>query len=413
MNVVLVGNGGREHALAWRIAKSPSLTRLVATAPNPGFDGIAEVIPAEGPDAIAALAVKIGAGLVVVGPEAPLAAGVSDALARVGIPCFGPMAGAAKIEASKSFAKDVIIAAGVPTARSMVVEFAHEASVRAAEVRCDLGNVVVKADGLAAGKGVWVCPDGASARNALTAARVYGPQALLEDLLVGPEVSLFALCDGTRAVVLPALQDHKRLRDGDEGPNTGGMGAYAPCPLIDPQLAQALCDRIHAPVLAELDRRGTPFRGLLYAGLMLTAEGPKVLEFNARFGDPETQPLMMLWEDDILPWLLGAAIGELPVGQPRFASGSACCVVLAAAGYPETPERGVMLPLGEGGDDAMVFYAGVQRTAAGLVTAGGRVLGVTARGVDIREARDRAYALAKTWEFAGAQWRSDIAAAAL
>ncbi len=416
MNVVLVGGGGREHALAWRIAKSPTLSRLVFTHENPGFVGLGVVDAASSIDGMVDVAVRARADLVVVGPEGPLAAGLVDRLDAVGIPCFGPSQAASRLESSKAFAKEIMAEAGVPTAGALVADLDDKASFEAAVARCRRGDVVVKADGLAAGKGVVVCASGEDAVAALLGMReAFGDAArtvVLEDLLVGPEVSLLALCDGERAVPMLSAQDHKRLLDGDQGPNTGGMGAYAPCSLVDVASFEALCEQVHVPVLRAMAARGTPFRGVLYAGLMMTPEGPRVLEFNARFGDPETQPLMVLWDEDLLPWLYGAAIGHVPSGRPRFRAGAACCVVLAAEGYPDDPHTGVVVPVGEQPTGGEVFFAGTRRVQEQLVSSGGRVLGVTGFGPDVGAARRGAYAVVDGWRFAGAQLRSDIAARA-
>lgn len=416
MRVLLVGNGGREAALAWRIARSPSVSALTVTAPNPGWPASAALRPASHDDAIVAIVREQGSDLVVVGPEAPLARGLADRLRAVGIPVFGPDAAAARLESSKAFAKEVMQAAGVPTARALVVHRSEPADLAAAEARIAEGRVVVKADGLAAGKGVFVCPTPEEAREALREiwSGRFGAAAdrlVLEDLLTGPEVSVFALCDGERAVALPSAQDHKRLADGDQGPNTGGMGAIAPCPLLDPAETERVVEQVHVPVLRELARRGTPFRGLLYAGLMLTPEGPRVLEFNVRFGDPECQPLMCLWEDDVIPWLHGAATGRLPECRPKFADGAACCVVLASAGYPLSAELGVAIPEPGPQEGVVVFHAGTTRDEDGVLrTHGGRVLGITGVGADLEEARRRAYAAVQGWRFPGAQVRTDIGA---
>ncbi len=407
MRVVLVGSGGREHALAWRIAQSPSLTSLVVVHDNPGWPAAAERRPANTVEAI--VEVSRGADLVVVGPEVWLEAGLADALATAGIPCFGPTQAAARLETSKSFAKQVMEEAGVPTAKALVVALDDPM----ADARCGRGDVVLKVDGLAAGKGVFVCGPGDEALAALAEIRNGGfgasaARLVLEDRLSGPEVSLFALCDGERAVPLLSAQDHKRLMDGDQGPNTGGMGAYAPCPLVGWEDGRSLVEAVHVPVLRAMARRGTPFRGLLYAGLMMTRQGPKVLEFNARFGDPETQALMMLWDEDVLPWLHGAATGKLPAGDLRFVEGAACCVVVAAEGYPASPTKGTMIPNGASPASGVTFFAGVKQQGDARVVDGGRVLGITAVGTSLAEARDRAYAAVPSWRFAGAQFRTDI-----
>lgn len=415
MRVLLVGNGGREAALAWRIARSPSLGSLTVTAPNPGWPEPARVVPCADLQAIVSLAVAERSDLVVVGPEAPLAAGLADALIERGILVFGPTRAAARLESSKAFAKEVMRAAGVPTAPAWVVDCADPAQVAAARDRCARGRVVIKADGLAAGKGVFVCPSADEAARALQALRAgklgaASDRLVLEDLLEGPEVSVFGLSDGARVVPLLSAQDHKRLADGDRGPNTGGMGAYAPCPLVDEATAERIVDTVHRPVIAEMARRGTPFRGVLYAGLMMTEHGPRVLEFNVRFGDPECQALMCLWADDVLLWLHAAAAGALPEGRrPAVAPGAACCVVLAAAGYPDEPVRGVVMREAQPIDGVVVFHAGSQREPDGtLRTTGGRVLGVTGVGLDLADARARAYAGVAAWRFPGAQVRSDI-----
>ena len=419
MRILLVGHGGREAALAWRIAQSPTLTSLTVAGGNPGWPSLATLRLAQTPTEIADLAVEIGADLVVVGPEAPLAAGAADVLASRGIPCFGPKAAAARLEASKSFAKEIMAEAGVPTAAAVLVDRTNPASVAEGRARCDRGMVVIKADGLAAGKGVIVCHTAEEAHAGLEElwGDRFGASAdrlVLEDLLIGPEVSLFALCDGTRAVALPSSQDHKTLLEDGKGPNTGGMGAYTPCPLVDAELGRSLVQSVHQKVVDVMAARGTPFRGLLYAGLMMTAEGPKVLEFNVRFGDPECQPLMSLWTSDILPWLHGAAIGALPKGQPEFSKGSACCVVLASAGYPLTSDKGRAIPEPAPTPGVEVFFAGAKRTDDGVLrTNGGRVLGITGLGDDIHVARANAYAALPNWFFEGAQYRKDIGNQAL
>ncbi len=416
MRVLLVGNGGREAALAWRLARSPTLGNLTVTGANPGWPQGVEVRPATTVAEIVKLARHCRAELVVVGPEAPLAAGLADALASAGIPCFGPSRQAARLESSKAFAKEVCAAAGVPTADALVVDASSAEDLERARERCRMGRVVVKADGLAAGKGVYVCPDPESALAALDEVAQHGEaarQLVLEDLLVGPEVSVFALCDGKRAVPLPSAQDHKQLLDGGRGPNTGGMGAYAPCPLVDANAARKLCAAIHQPVVDEMARRGTPFRGVLYAGLMMTPDGPRVLEFNVRFGDPECQPLMVLWDEDVLPWLHGAATGSLPWGHPKLGRGAACCVVLASAGYPATSTRGTPILEPPPTEGVIVFHAATTRGDDGVLrTDGGRVLGVTGVGPDLETARARAYAAVYGWRFEGAQLRTDIGASA-
>ncbi len=414
MRIVLVGHGGREAALAYRLVRSASCTELVVTGANPGWPAPAVVRPASGVAALVALAVDLEADLVVCGPEAPLAEGLADALLLEGIPCFGPSRPAALLETSKAFAKEIMAEAGVPTAGAVVADLTTEEGRAAALARADRGDVVVKADGLAAGKGVVVCHTAEEAHAAIEHLQRLGAAAqrvLLEDRLTGPEVSLFALCDGERVAVLPSARDHKQLLDGGEGPNTGGMGAVVPCADVGTGLAESLAQAIHAPVVRTMAARGTPFRGLLYAGLMLTPDGPKVLEFNVRFGDPECQPLMAIWEDDLARWLHGAATGRLPEGRPQFADKHACCVVLASAGYPASKEVGVAIPEPPDGEGVVAFHAGTRRESDGrLVTAGGRVLGICAVADTPEAARRRAYAALPGWTFPGAQWRTDVGA---
>jgi phosphoribosylamine---glycine ligase len=401
VRVLLVGSGGREHALAWKLAQAPSLNELHAAPGSPGIarDGECHPIRAEDPEGILALAHALDADLVVVGPEAPLVDGLADVLRPAGLAVFGPSAAAATIEGSKSFAKDVMTAAGVPTATQLAV----------ARPPC-----VVKADGLAAGKGVYICRTQAELDSALRAVSALGSAFVVEELLDGPEVSIFALCDGRDAVPLPAAQDYKRAFDDDDGPNTGGMGSYAPVPGIGEGAVEEVLDAVHRPVLAELARRGAPFVGVLFAGLMLTDDGPKVLEFNCRFGDPETQSLLPLLGGDLVELLAAAAAGELAGTPVEVTSGAAVTVVLAAAGYPESGDRGSAI---EGIEDAeaagaLVFHAGTALHGSRLVTNGGRILGVTGRGVTIGDARAAAYDAAELIAFDGARRRQDIALAA-
>ena len=396
MKVLVVGSGAREHALAWRLSQSPILTELHAAPGNPGIAKLGRCHPlrADDADGLLDLAVTIEADLVVIGPEGPLVAGVADELRRNGVAVFGPSAEAARIEGSKTFAKDVLRAAGVPAAATLSV----------ARTPC-----VVKADGLASGKGVFVCRTAAELDEALRAVTSFGSGVVIEELLEGEEVSLFALSDGRRLVPLAAAQDFKRIGDGDVGPNTGGMGAYSPVSWLDD--AAGLVERIHQPVINELARRGAPFVGCLFAGLMMTAEGPKVLEFNARFGDPETQALLELLESPLGVVLLAAAEGRLhELDGLRWRDGSAVTVVMAAEGYPGSPRRGDPITGVERAerDGGVVIHAGTGRTDGTLVTAGGRVLAVTATGSDLAEARHRAYAAVSHVEFAGAQYLSLI-----
>ena len=415
MRVLIVGNGGREVALAWRIAQSPSLSQLYATADNSGWPSGVKVRPSRGVEEQALLAAELGVDLVVVGPEAPLADGLADALNALKIPCFGPEMAAARLEASKSFAKTVMAEAGVATASAVVAELNNSVDRVALIERLSKGNVVLKADGLAAGKGVFVCPtreEALAALRELESGR-FGAAAghvVAEDLLTGPEVSLFALSDGERVVALLPCQDHKRLGDGDTGPNTGGMGAYAPCELLSAAEADAMVQAIHLPVIRALAKRGAPYRGVLYAGLMLTGDGPRVLEFNVRFGDPECQALMALWDEDILPWLYGAARGRLPTGKPHFRHGAAVVVVLASAGYPQSSRKGdaILEPILP--PNVQVFHAATHRHDDGVLrTFGGRVLGVTGLGDTLFDAVEAAYAQVPRCHFEGMQFRRDIA----
>ena len=408
MHVLLVGGGGREHALAWKIAQSPLLTRLSTTEDNPGFPAGA-FSPEAGADPVA-WSTAHGVDLVVIGPEAPLAAGLVDALNAAGIAAFGPSRAAARLEASKTFAKEVMDAAGVPTAGWAVYT---DPAVAAAAIQ---GPCVVKADGLAAGKGVVVADTAEEARAAVADALggrfgAAGAQVLVEDRLTGPEVSVLAICDGTRAIPLLPARDHKRRFDADAGPNTGGMGAICPPVGVSTALVEEVRRRVLQPVVEAMARAGAPFRGILYAGLMLTPDGPKVLEFNARFGDPECQPLLMMLDEDLLPLLVAAAQGELEDRPLRWRDGACCCVVQVSDGYPGAYPKGRALqPLPAATPDAVVFVAGARRAGDQLVTSGGRVLGVTAWGPDREAARARAYGLVSEVGFEGASWRTDIGA---
>jgi phosphoribosylamine--glycine ligase len=398
VRVLLVGSGGREHALAWKLAQAPGVTALHAAPGNPGIASLGDCHPvrAEDGEALLGLARSLDVDLAIVGPEAPLVAGVADELRRNGVSVFGPGRAAARIEGSKSFAKDVMAAAGVPTAATLAV----------ARPPC-----VVKVDGLAAGKGVFVCETSEELDAGLRAAAAFDGPIVIEELLRGDEVSVFALADGQRVVPFAAAQDFKRLGDGDTGPNTGGMGSYSPVPGFDADEVAELVDRVHRPVVDELARRGSPFVGLLFAGLMLTEEGPKVLEFNARFGDPETQSMLPLVEGDLLGALAAAAGGDLEGVAVELRPEAAVTVVLAGAGYPErsdsgTPIEGITAAEASG---ALVFQAGTALRGDRLVTNGGRVLCVTATGTTVGEARERAYAGCEQIRFDGAHYRRDVA----
>jgi phosphoribosylamine---glycine ligase len=399
MNVLVVGSGGREHALAWKLAQSADLGELHAAPGNPGIARHATCHPvrAEDAESLLGLCRQCGIDLVVIGPEAPLVSGVADDLRHGGVTVFGPSGAAAMIEGSKSFAKDVMKSAGVPTARELVEPVAP---------------CVIKADGLAAGKGVFVCRTDAEVEAAWPRAQALGDRVVVEELLEGEEVSLFALCDGAATVALPAAQDAKRLRDGDEGPNTGGMGAYAPVPFLSARDREELVEAVHGPVLEELAKRGSPFVGLLYAGLMLTEDGARTLEFNCRFGDPETQAILPLLEGDLLDALAGAAGGDLAGASVDVADGAAATVVLAAPGYPDAPEVGSALSGLEEAEAAggLVFHAGTALRDGALLSAGGRVLNVTAVGPSLTDAREQAYAALDHIRLDGAQFRTDIGA---
>ncbi len=407
MRVLLIGSGGREHALAVALAADPAVEQLIAAPGNPGIAGLAEVrdVQATDPAAVAALAVETAADLVVIGPEAPLVAGVADAVRAKGIACFGPSAAAARLEGSKEFAKDVMAAAGVPTAR-------YHACTSEAEVQRALDDFgpphVVKNDGLAAGKGVVVT---SSAGEALAHARECG-RVVVEEYLSGPEVSLFVVTDSTAALPLMPAQDFKRVADGDQGPNTGGMGAYAPLPWAPPDLVSRVMTETVEPTLAEMRRRGTPFAGLLYVGLALTPDGPKVIEFNARFGDPETQVVLALLATPLGGLLMAAATGTLAAHPPlEWRPGAAVTVVVASHNYPGTPRTGDVIT---GADRPGVIHAGTARRADGaLVSAGGRVLSVTATGGDLAAARAAAYALLDGVHLDGSHHRTDIALTAV
>jgi phosphoribosylamine--glycine ligase len=417
--ILLVGSGGREHALAWKLAQSPLVDLVIAAPGNPGIAALAKVtcipVQAEAVAELVAAAVAEKADLVVCGPETALVAGLGDAVRAAGLAFFGPSRAAAEIEGSKSYAKALMARAGVPTAAFGVFDDLDGAL---AFVDAQAAPVVVKADGLAAGKGVVVAASKDEARAAvrrMLAERAFGAagaRVVLEERLAGREVSMMALCDGTRIVLLASAEDHKAVGDGDVGPNTGGMGTYSPSPLVDEQLGQQILETIFVPTLRALREDGRPFSGLLYGGLMLTPDrGPMVIEWNCRFGDPETQSVLMRLEDDLYPWLAGVAAGVMPEGTPRWRPGAAVCVVLASQGYPGKARTGDGIDLAgvPAGGDVIAFHAGTARDADGrLVTAGGRVLGITARGADFAEARARAYGAVEKAHFPGMHFRRDI-----
>jgi len=406
VRVLVIGSGGREHALVRALAADPEVSELHAAPGNPGIASLAQVhaVSATDPADVVRLAERLGVDLVVVGPEAPLVAGVADAVRAAGIPVFGPDAAAARIEGSKAFAKDVMLAAGVPTAEARVASTPAEA----ADALDAFGApYVVKDDALAAGKGVVVTEDRALAlAHAASCGRV-----VIEEYLDGPEVSLFALCDGSTAVPMLLAQDFKRARDGDLGPNTGGMGAYTPLPWAPDGLVDDVMDRVVRPTIAELAGRGAPYRGVLYVGLALTGKGPKVVEFNARFGDPETQVLLDRLATPLGGLLRAAAVGELAAAPAlRWHSGAAVTVVLAAEGYPESPAKGDKITIDSSPQsDGYLLQAGTALVGGDLVTAGGRVLSAVGSGPDLAAARAAAYAAAGRASFRGGWHRNDIA----
>jgi phosphoribosylamine--glycine ligase len=391
--VLVVGSGGREHALVWSLARSGGVDELHAAPGNPGIAALAHCHPvrAEDHSALVSLARELRIDLVVVGPEAPLVAGLADELRHHGITVFGPGAAAAQIEGSKSFAKDVLDAAGVATARTLST----------AEPPC-----VIKLDGLAAGKGVWVCHTQAERDSALEVAQAFGQPFHVEELLEGLELSVFAVAAGEDAVAFPPARDYKRVGDGDSGPNTGGMGSFSPLPDVADGAAAAILEEVHFPVLRELAHRGTPFQGLLYAGLMRTEDGLRVIEFNCRFGDPETQSLLPRLESDLLPLLAG------DLSQPpELAGRAAVTVVLAGGDYPGSSDRGTPI---EGVEEAeaagaLVLHAGTALHGGRLVTNGGRILDVVGLGATVEEARTAAYDAVARIDFAGMRYRTDIA----
>jgi phosphoribosylamine---glycine ligase len=407
--VLLVGGGGREHALVRTLGRSPQRPELLAAPGNAGIarDGV-ECLP---DDDLAGLAREREVDFVVVGPEAPLVAGLVDELAAAGIAAFGPSREAARIEGSKAYAKQLMRDCGVPTASHVLFRDREEA---VAHLACASYPAVLKADVLAAGKGVIIAADEREARAALDVffgeKRFGETEVVLEQFLEGEELSLLALCDGERAVPLAPAQDYKRIFDGDEGPNTGGMGSYSPVPGVDAEEADQIARAVHQPIVDELRRRGTPFHGVLYAGLMMTAAGPKVLEYNCRFGDPETQAVLPRLRSDLLELLEASARrGGLAGMEPEWSPDWAVTVVLASRGYPESSSKGDVIRGLDEVEDAEVFHAGTAERDGELVTAGGRVLNVTALGSSPGEARDRAYAAADRIEFDGRQMRRDIA----
>jgi len=416
MNVLLIGSGGREHALAWKLAQSPKLDRLFAAPGNPGIAEHAEIVALDVGDhaAVADFCRDHAIRLVVIGPEAPLVDGLGDSLRAAGLAVFGPDKAAAQLEGSKGFTKDLCAREGIPTAA-----YRRFADSRAALAGLDGFSlpVVIKADGLAAGKGVVIAESRAEAEAAITdmfggGFGGAGAEVVIEEFLTGEEASFFALTDGRTVVPLGSAQDHKRVGDGDVGPNTGGMGAYSPAPVLTPALEARAMAEIVEPTVRAMAAAGTPYSGVLYAGLMLTAEGPKLIEYNARFGDPECQVLMMRLEDDLVQLLLAVAEGRLAqIDPPRLSAETALTVVMAARGYPGTPEKGghiAGIAGAEAATGAKVFHAGTATEGGALVAHGGRVLNVTARAPDIRAAQTAAYRAAEAIDFPSGFFRRDI-----
>ncbi|MDP6438245.1 MAG: phosphoribosylamine--glycine ligase [Candidatus Brocadiia bacterium] len=421
MKVLVVGGGGREHALVWKMAQSPLVTKLYAAPGNAGIEELAECVPI-GAEDIAELrrfALEKVIDLTVVGPEAPLCAGIVDAFQARGLKVFGPTQKAARIEGSKVFAKQLMERHGIPTANFRAFESAERAK---AYIEMVGAPIVVKADGLAAGKAVIVCATEEQALKAVNRIMIEGEfgasgeQVLVEDCLVGEEASCLAITDGETIAIMPSCQDHKPAFDGDEGPNTGGMGAYSPAPVITPVMHRAVERDVIVQAIHAMNREGRDYAGVLYAGIMVVDNAPYVLEFNCRFGDPETQPLLMRLKSDLVPILFAAAEGRLDEAVFEWHDGAALCVVMASGGYPGSYRKG--LPIGgldevAGMEDVVVFHAGTRRSGGRVVTNGGRVLGVTARGATIREAQKMAYEAAGKIHFEGAHFRTDIGSKAI
>jgi phosphoribosylamine--glycine ligase len=415
VNILILGSGGREHALAWAVKQNPKCDRLIVAPGNAGIAGIAECAALDMRDgaAVVAFCAEAAIDLVIVGPEAPLAAGVADATRAAGIATFGPSAAAARLEASKAFAKEVCDAAGAPTAGW--ARFS-DAEAALAHVRAQGAPIVVKADGLAAGKGVVVAMTLAEAEEAVTAMLggslgAAGTELVIEEFMGGEEASFFVLCDGETAVPMGSAQDHKRVGEGDTGPNTGGMGAYSPAPIFTPEIEAQVMTAIIRPTLAEMARRGTPYQGVLYAGLMIEGGRVRLVEYNVRFGDPEAQVLMLRLGAQALDLIQACAAGRLDSVRPVWAGDHALTVVVAARGYPGAPVRGGAIHGLDAVPEtpaAVVFHAGTEMADGQIVAAGGRVLNATARGASLREARDRAYGLVDRINFPDGFCRRDI-----
>jgi phosphoribosylamine---glycine ligase len=415
MNVLLLGSGGREHALAWALSASPLLSKLFCAPGNAGIAEVAQCIPLDPADhdSIIQFCRDERIGLVVIGPEAPLVAGLGDVLAASGLRYFGPTKSAARLEGSKGFTKDLCRVAGIPTAAYGRFMDREAAKTYLASQRMP---IVVKADGLAAGKGVIIAetrPDAEAAVEACFSGAfgAAGSEVVIEEFLVGEEASFFALCDGVTALPLASAQDHKRVGDGDTGPNTGGMGAYSPAPIMTAEMSERVMAEIIRPTVKEMAARGTPFKGVLFAGLMITAAGPKLIEYNVRFGDPETQVLMMRLKSDLLAALLATTDGVLANFDLRWSDEAALTVVMAANGYPGRPEKGTEirgLDLANADPNVEIFHAGTKRDGDRIIADGGRVLNVTGRGKTVKEARDAAYAAISKIDWSGGFYRKDI-----
>ncbi|NGQ97021.1 phosphoribosylamine--glycine ligase [Brevibacillus sp. SYP-B805] len=419
MNVLVVGGGGREHAIAWKLAQSPKVNKIYCAPGNGGTAEFARNVPISVNDfaALAQFVKDEGIDLTIVGPEDPLFGGIVEFFEQRSLPIFGPTSEAAKIEGSKSFAKKLMTKYGIPTAR---YESFLDYQSALAYVREQGAPIVVKADGLAAGKGVVVAHTLAEAEEALFqimqegAFGQAGSRVVIEEFMSGEELTLLSFVDGETVKPMITSQDHKQVFDGDKGPNTGGMGTYAPVPQVSPELVESIVETIVKPMAKGMVQEGIPFKGVLYTGLMLTAEGPKVVEFNARFGDPETQVILPLLETDLLEIILATINGELSAIDVTWKTGSAVCVVMAAPGYPGDYPKGALIEgLDQTQQNRVVFHAGTKRTEAGIVTNGGRVLGVTGLGRTLTEARDAAYEGVAAIRFEGAHYRTDIAGKAL
>ncbi len=421
MKVLVIGGGGREHALCWKIAQSPKLSKLYCAPGNAGIEALAQCceIAADDIPALLTFARDASIDLTVVGPEVPLVAGIVDEFQKAGLKIFGPTAAAAQIEGSKAFAKQFMQKYGVPSAVTYGVFKSYKDAAKA--LKETPFPLVAKASGLAAGKGVIICASREEANEAVKDILLErrfgeaGASVVLEEFLEGEEASILALTDGTDYFCLPASQDHKRLLDNDQGPNTGGMGAYAPTPVITPELQVQIEERLLKPALAGLRQEGTPFTGCLYLGVMITSQGPKILEFNCRFGDPEAQAVLPLYDGDLLEALLAATEGRIRSLPAANYAGACVCVVLASGGYPTEYQKGKpisgldQMP----SEDLIIFHAGTQRKNGSIVTDGGRVLGVTARARNLREAVNLAYVGASRVHFEGMNYRRDIARRAL